>query len=305
MRERAMDYRIEDLYRQLAGGVTRERLKELSVDIIDRYKRKDLDGLRRYAALINGGDGGLDTGRLFAAVIQRYHPDKIAMVRREMESLRAAGDLDGLAKMREIYLTELRPVHIDRFGDFEYEEEFSFESDEFGYTEKSEYDEDAPSDYEYEDTLDEAENGEGYGFIEAVNGLLFGNLDFRVDGNDLSGLEGELDLSDFEIADLAGVEYCVNITVLNLSANNLRHIGPLALLRRLSSLFLADNAIENIDCLAELANLRELDVSFNRIEDISVLEKMEELVYVNVLGNPLADMRTVENLMKRGVIFIY
>ncbi|MCU0844983.1 MAG: leucine-rich repeat domain-containing protein [Spirochaetes bacterium] len=227
-----MDNRIEDLYRQLAGGVTRERLKELSVDIIDRYKRKDLDGLRRYAALINGGDGGLDTGRLFAAVIQRYHPDKIAMVRREMESLRAAGDLDGLAKMREIYLTEVRPVHIDRFGDFEYEEEFSFESDEFGYTEKSEYDEDAPSDYEYEDTLDEAENGEGYGFIEAVNGLLFGNLDFRVDGNDLSGLEGELDLSDFEIADLAGIEYCVNITVLNLSANNLRHIGPLALLRR-------------------------------------------------------------------------
>ena len=150
---------------------------------------------------------------------------------------------------------------------------------------------------------EEADDGEG--FVEAVNGLLFGNLDFKVDGNDLAGLEGELDLSDFEIADLDGVEYCVNITVLNLSGNNLRRIGPLALLRRLASLFLADNAIENIDCLCELSSLRELDISFNRIEDISVLETLEGLVYVNILGNPLADTRTVERLMKRGVIVIY
>lgn len=299
-----MDERIEDLYRELAAGLTRERLKELSVDIIDRYKRKDVDGLRRYAALIQCGDGDLDAGRLFAAVIQRFHPDKIAVLRRELDTMAAAGDTAGLERVREIYLSD---IAIPRAPDlkFEYEEEFSYEDDEFGYTERSEFDDDEQDASEFEEEYAEAESSEGYGFVEAVNGLLFGNLDFRVDGNDLSGLEGELDLSDFEIADLDGVEYCVNITVLNLSGNNLRGIGPLALLRRLSSLFLTDNAIENIDCLGELPNLRELDISFNRIEDISVLEKMEELVYVNVLGNPLSDMRTVENLMKRGVIVIY
>lgn len=300
-----MDERIEDLYRELAGKITRERLKELSVDIIDRYKRKDVDGLRGYAALLRMGEGAPEAGRLFAAIIQRYHPDKIAIIRREIESMRADGNVAGLVEMREVYLSEIRPARVDHGEDFEYEEEFSFEGDDFGYTEKSEFDEEEQGVHEYGEDRDEAESSGGYGFVEAVNGLLFGNLDFSVDDNDLAGLEGELDLSDFEITDLEGVEYCVNVTVLNLSGNLIRRIGPLALLRRLTSLFLADNAIENIDCLVELPGLRELDISFNRIEDISVLEGMETLVYVNVLGNPLADMDTVERLMKRGVIVIY
>jgi len=299
-----MKHRAENLCRELREGVTRDRLKELSVDIIDRYKRKDLDGLRRYAALIDIVDSSLAAGRLFAAVIQRFHPDKIAVLRRELDTMAAAGDTAGLERMREIYLSDNA---IPRAPDqeFEYEEEFSYEDDEFGYTERSEFDDNEPQASEFEEEYAEAESSEGYGFVEAVNGLLFGNLDFSVDDNDLAGLEGELDLSDFEITDLDGVEYCVNVTMLNLSGNLLRRIGPLALLRRLTSLFLADNAIENIDCLGELSGLRELDISFNRIEDISVLEGMETLVYVNVLGNPLADMSTVERLMKRGVIVIY
>ncbi len=83
------DERIEDLTASLPEN-TRERLKELSVDIIDRYKRKS-DGCAD-TPRFSDGEGAPEAGG-FLRDNPANHPDKIAIIRREIESMRADGNV--------------------------------------------------------------------------------------------------------------------------------------------------------------------------------------------------------------------
>ena len=146
---------------------------------------------------------------------------------------------------------------------------------------------------------------EEHGFMEAVHRLFAGGLEVIITASDLVNLEGALDLSDYDIGDLEGVQHCLYINELNLSNNRIEKIGHLAPLVELCYLFLSNNLIESIAPLEDLVHLKELDLSFNNISDISVLEKLGELEYVNLLGNPIRDYSIVDRLMKKGIIVIF
>ena len=80
-----------------------------------------------------------------------------------------------------------------------------------------------------------------------------------------------LNAPDRGISDLTGLEYCLNLKWLNLSANNISDISPLAGLSNLVYLDFWDNNIRDISVLANLTNLVELDLGGNNVSDFSVL----------------------------------
>ena len=70
-----------------------------------------------------------------------------------------------------------------------------------------------------------------------------------------SELEGltSLEAPERGITDLSGLEYCTNLTDLNLWDNRIRDISPLASLTNLTELWLYDNQISDISPLIDLA----------------------------------------------------
>jgi hypothetical protein len=297
---------VESIYRELRSRISAQSLQEVSVYLIARYRRRDHDTLSRFARLV--GVESADAGRLFARLIQLYHPDKLGAILHDLDESYRGKNLEALARMRSVYMVDLDDVRRAWGGQLDYEEEFAFADDDFGYEEESfeeaypEEDETGECDEEEYATDDDLRDGGG--FIDALNRLFFGGLDASVTKYDLKNIDGALDVSDLEIEDLSGIEHCVNLVVLNLAGNDLVKISALAGLVRLESLFLSENSIEDIGCLAGLVNLRELDISFNCVEDVPVLRFLPALEYVNVVGNPLRDASALDEIEAKGVIFV-
>jgi Leucine-rich repeat (LRR) protein len=300
-----MDNNIEKIYSELLIHVTEKKLKDISVDIISRYKARDINSLLRYADILEFDASGMNISRLFARIIQNYHPDKTAMVLTGIQDNYKEKKISELLRLKRIYMfSKLRPAASAKKYDIDVEETYSYSDEYFGRSEEAPYDE-SKYEFDYEDEIADEISPYEYGFIDAVNRMIFGGLDYSVTPEDLLNMEGELDLSDSEIADLRGIEHCRNITILNLSGNNIVKIEPLSRLEMLELLYLSDNDIESIDCLGGLTNIKELDISFNSIEDISVLLKLNELIYVNLIENPIKNKDIIKELEERGVIVIY
>lgn len=294
---------IDSIYRELKKKVTHARLKEISVDIIERYRSNDRSGLSFYAELL-GIDQAAGLSRLFAHIIQHYHPDKLAKISNEIDQHFQGNRLEELVRLRNTFIFD-GPVRDTAYRhDAAADETYEYGDEDFGYDEKTDYEEDGYRD-EARDEFDEAYDDHEQGFIDALTRLIFGNLDLTLTIEDVQDLEGELDLSDYDIVDLKGAEHCMNISSLNLSGNDIRNINPLSRLIQLESLFLSGNRIRTINGLAGLTNLKELDLSFNEIEDISVLRKLDNLLYVSLLGNQVRDTATIKELTDRGVLVVY
>lgn len=300
-----MDSKIESVYHELIKHVTEKKLKEISVDVIDRYKAKDLNSLLRYADILDINASGMNISRLFSRVIQNYHPDKTASILNSIENSFEEGKLENLLSYKKKYIFEKTGEKLNQKKyDLDVEETYSYSDEYFGHEEEPVSRNNEQDDFDFEYTPDDEINPYDYGFIEAANRMFFGGLDYSITAEDLNNLEGDLDLSDSEIFDLKGVEHCRNITILNLSGNHIEKVERLSGLEMLESLYLSDNDIESIDSLAGLQNLKELDISFNMIEDISVLLNFNELLYVNLIGNPVKNKDVIKELEERGVIVI-
>ena len=303
-----MKKEIDTLYSEIKRRFSVQNLMDITVELISRYKKKDHDYLADFAVSIGIEPDSYGTGSLFAKIIQMYHPDKFKSIKADIENRYRTGNYEELVRLKSMYLVD-RPSSRDRSAVFEYEESYVFDGDDLGFCEedmRSGIDDDPEFVDEYgEERLRESDMTGETGFIDAVNRIYVGNLDYALSVADLRNLEGEIDVSDFDIDVIDGVEHCTGITGLNFSGNNISAIGRLAFLTLLETLYLSNNNISDIGCLASLKELRELDVSFNQIEDISVLLKMPNLHYVNLVGNPVDDKKSIERLIARGIIVVY
>lgn len=301
-----MDSNIETIYSDLLHHVTEKKLKDISVEVISRYKAKDLNALLRFADILEFNASGMNISRLFARVIQHYHPDKISMILSSIEENYKEKKVPELLRLKRIYIFNKRKSSApDKRYDIDVEETYSYGDEYSGYEDLNDsYYGDLKAESEFDLESDNEINPHEYGFIEAVNKMFFGGIDDSITVEDLHNLEGELDLSDSDIYDLKGIEQCRNITILNLSGNRIDRIERLAGLEMLECLYLSDNEIESIDCLVNLKNLKELDISFNNIEDIAVLLGLGELIYVNIMENPVKNREVIKMLEERGVIVI-
>lgn len=95
------------------------------------------------------------------------------------------------------------------------------------------------------------------------------------------------------IGGLGELDQCVNLLRLDLSANRITDLAPLAALEQLESLNLSANSITSLAALASLKMLRQLNVAGNKIESIDCLTGLKELSQLRLcdqivhLSNPL------------------
>jgi internalin A len=119
--------------------------------------------------------------------------------------------------------------------------------------------------------------------------------------------EGPIDICDLErltslyaanrnIADLTGLEHCINLTSLTLSMNPLSDISALSGLTSLTYLNLSGNQISDILPLSGLTSLTWLNLSGNQISDILPLSGLTSLTVLVLEHNPLSDISPLSGL---------
>lgn len=108
----------------------------------------------------------------------------------------------------------------------------------------------------------------------------------------------QLDASSRGIADLAGLEQCVNISVLHLEDNDISDIGKLMGLTRLTSLTLDKNDITDISPVAGLTALQSLSLRDNQVSTFEALENLENLEYLLFSNNAVSDLGPISGLNK-------
>ena len=121
--------------------------------------------------------------------------------------------------------------------------------------------------------------------------------------SELFGLS-ELQAQSRGIADLTGLEYCINLHILGLKGNTISDVTPLADLSKLWQLTIEDNNVSDITPLAGLSSLRSLQISSNPISDISVLAELDNLNYLAMIGLGLTDIDTLSSLTNLEYLFL-
>lgn len=290
---------IEQIYKEIKRKLTVDHLKKITVDIINSYKNRNFKYLRKFISLLKI-DPNTKNEKLFSLLIMKYHPDRLSYILKQLEELYGERDYEKLSLIHNSYFFRIDAIKSDPDINIQFEAEYRFDKNDFGYRETNIFEKDDFG----ETNLDFGEEEEN-SFYEALNRYYFGGLDHYITEFDLKNLDGELDLSDYEIQDLNGIENCIYLNELNLSNNTIEKIGRLSFLIHLQALFLSNNAIENIDALEHLANLKVLDISFNNISNIEILESLGKLEYLNIIGNPINDYSVVNRLIAKGVIVIF
>ena len=116
----------------------------------------------------------------------------------------------------------------------------------------------------------------------------------------LTGLNAE----NRQITDLAGLEFAINVTWLNLGANRIQDLSPLIVLTRLEGLWLYNNPLSNLSQLADLVNLKTLDLGACRISDLRPLENLAQLESLRLHWNQIEDITPLANLKNLSELWL-
>ncbi|MCK5246440.1 leucine-rich repeat domain-containing protein, partial [Candidatus Bipolaricaulota bacterium] len=117
----------------------------------------------------------------------------------------------------------------------------------------------------------------------------------------------ELSATGRGITDLEGIQYCANLTKLELGSeyvsgtgsyakNYIVDISPLVDLANLTELDLRANEIIDISPLWRLPNLTKLDLRANKIVDISLLSQLTNLEHLYLSENQIVDISPLAGL---------
>ena len=279
-----------------------EALQRISIELIQAHRNARHEVLRRLArqAGLSEADCPAQPAKLFMKLIQIYHPDRTAAMMERFQRCRQNDDQAGLAALRS-QLLPLAAAQGAAAMTLDLEPEFAVQPGDFGFGEHG-----------WSDHLDGSRlrterrprQARTIDFLEALRREFFGNLELRLSRLELEELDGELELVDHGIGDLTGIQFCRNLTGLNLALNQIHDLAPLRRLRRLETLDLSSNQIEDADELEELRRLQELDLSDNQISDIAFLLALPRLSVVNLQGNPIRDHRIIDSLRANGVLVV-
>jgi hypothetical protein len=289
---------IDILKDALLAAWSGSRPAGIAATLIAAYRRGDRPLLERFAQACGIVETG--PGRTFMRLIGYYHPDRAALRRNEILALHAAGDIDGLMRMDRLLRVEPAPVTENPAADNPcFAEDAVFDDDDDGWHEEF-----ADGDWPHEaDDQEPDDTGLPDGLAAALATALYDDPYHPLTATHLADLDGELDLADSGIDELAGIEGCHNVTSLDLSGNRISEVGPLAALERLEELNLSFNLIHEIDALACLSGLLRLDLAGNRIDSVEALVGLTRLEYLNLAGNPVTE-QSLAPLYARGVFIV-
>jgi len=297
----------ERRYLLLDKAYSEGNLNQISTKLIEAYRDRKYGFLQRIGRALGSDthvEGG-NIGKLFAWLIMRYHPDRLAGYRQKLGNWSSNTDPSILDELGHILVMQ---EQIDRGPgavtgtmpaqgsaireDYVVDEE---ELADLGIREVDDmgrFEDDYVADLEYKR------------FIEVLHYEEFGSADIVIERQDLENLTGHLDLSKSDIADLEGVDYCTGLTQLDLSNNRIMDATLLGFVHGLEEVDLSNNSIDSLDWCSTLRNLKWLDISFNNVTDISVLSDASALEFVNLIGNPVRE-KQVRALSDSGVIVVH
>lgn len=290
-----------ELYTRLKEAYTAENLHRISSRIIDLFKDSHFDALREVQKVVNEYTPCEDQkiNRVFSRLIMLYHPDRLNQSLNRLEQAYREGDFEELYTMSHILTVQhLEPESVDA-GTFLTEEdlaeEFGWEgnADIFGYTMDPEaYGEERENEFDF---LNQS-------FLSAIKRRIYGNLNVDFPIYLLEDLD-EIEMSDYEIEFLDGIDACRHARVVDLTNNNLTDVTDLGELMEIERLYLANNHIGLIDPLSNLTGLQVLDISYNDVDDLSPLFELPHLAYLNVMGNRIPAWQ-LEKLQLQGITIV-
>ncbi|MEN6333335.1 MAG: leucine-rich repeat domain-containing protein [Phycisphaerales bacterium] len=98
------------------------------------------------------------------------------------------------------------------------------------------------------------------------------------------------------IASLTGLEYAKNLTVLEMTHNQVSDLSPLSGLSNLSSIVLNTNEVSDLSPLGGLKHLTNLNLHANRISDVSPLAGLSNLSTLIIRVNRISDISPLGGL---------
>jgi len=314
----------QTLYRELQSLLTARRLQELTLGILEAKKEGNHRKLQfLHQTLFGDAEPALPgDNRPFFRLIHFFHPDRLALLSREVREAAEKEDLDRLRFYQKALSTPVletggaasrRSAVRPREGEWNYGETYGYgmPRDEAFHDgeEASFFDEETDWASDFDDTFrgeegetwDDGlrENDEEMDFIRAVKAEYAGVMEMSFTPSDLAALSDELELTGYGIEDLEGLDYCRGLIHLDLSDNRISRLYDLRNLYHLKELYLAGNRISDLSGLEGLSALEILDLADNDIDDITPLLSLTRLKFVNLMGNPVADSPALRKLKEQ------
>lgn len=291
---------MDDLYGTLKEAYSDKNLNKITATIIELYKTKQYGRIRNIAntisAFIEIDDDNIS--RCFSKLVMIYHPDKGAFYNKEIDQCHQSGNREGLNQLRHILLIQNMediPAPAAVIDDIDYSPEYIYDVDREShgfYSESDTFESEEEAFYQDDNT-----------FFTALKRKVYGRINIDMPAYYLEDLD-EIDMAEYEIDSLEGVEFCTHTAILDLSRNQITDLSELWNLKLLEELYLSDNQIGYIDSLSNLSKLRVVDLSNNLIDDLSPLFELENLEYVNIVGNRIPRSQ-VDELLAKDVIVVY
>ncbi len=291
---------ITELYTSLKEAYTAENLGLISGRIIDLFRDRRYDALKAVHQVVNEYNPSIEEkiNKIFSRLMMLYHPDRLSQSLNQLEQAYLKGDFEELYTMSHILnVQNLKPEEVvvsSIITEEDLAEEFGWDAAEDGYS--------YFSDQEGSEIDDDALDYTNRSFLTALKRRLYGNLNVDFPMYLLEDLE-EIEMADYEIEFLDGIEACRLVRVIDLSNNNLTDLTDLRYMHQVERLYLSNNHIGMIDSLSNMIVLQVLDISFNDVDDLSPLFELSHLSYLNIMGNRVPAWQ-LEKLQLKGVTIV-
>lgn len=106
------------------------------------------------------------------------------------------------------------------------------------------------------------------------------------------------------ITNLAGLEHCRSLAMLELPGNRIADLRPLSGLKQLQMLNLASNVVRNLAPLAEAPALQYVELSNNQVSDVAPLGQLPQLASVYLGRNRLASVAALTHCPRLTTVYL-
>lgn len=287
----------ESLTTRLLEAYSEANLNKIARNLIRLYKEKEFEKLNIISGMISEWvEITIEPdGKGFSKIISLYHPDRGEFYRDKIAELARLNNLATLEKFRHIFVIqdiEEIAANIESFEDIDYHPEYEWDASSTGFGYHHDKRKKSPR-------KQQPKHFDGYTFYEAMQIRQYGDTDTSFPTYYLEDMD-EVELSESEISDLDGAEFCVHTISMDLSGNLIADLSPLSSLHGLQELNLSGNKLSYIDALSNLQQLRSVDLSNNEIDDISPLFELAALEYADLTGNRVSQAQ-IRELRELGV----
>lgn len=288
----------QDLPVKLLEAYSETNLNKIARNLIRLYKEKEFEKLNIISGMLTEWFELViePDGKGFSKMISLYHPDRGDYYRNQISEAAAKRDIQRLSRFGHIFVIqdiEEIAANMESYEDIDYSPEYVWDVKDSGF-----------SYFDGKQKKNKVRAAKvptgGFSFYEAMQIRQYGHTNTSFPTYYLEDMN-EVELSESEISDLEGIEYCIHTLSMDLSGNLITDLSPMAGLSRLQELNLSNNRLSYIDAISNLQQLKSLDLSNNSIDDISPLLEIGALEYVDLTGNKIPPDQLNE-LREMGVI---